>query len=53
MLTAHISGQAFLLVTDRRTEQAAIVGPLPNGIQERDLVPRLRRRDALSIHLKQ
>jgi hypothetical protein len=53
MLTAQVSGQALLLVTDRRTEQAAILGPLPGGIQERDLVPLLRRRDALSIHLKQ
>jgi hypothetical protein len=53
MLTAHVSGQALLLVTDRRTEQAAIVGPLPSGIQERDLVPLLQRREALSFHLKQ
>jgi hypothetical protein len=53
MLTAHVSGQALLLVTDRRTEQAALVSNLPSGIQERDLVALLRRRHALSIHLKQ
>lgn len=43
MTTAMVTGGAFLLVSDRETEIAAIVGNLPRGMQEEDILPLLQQ----------
>ncbi len=42
MLTAHTTGGALLLVSDRLTEQSGVVSALPGTIQEEELLPVLR-----------
>lgn len=52
MTTAMMTGDAFLLVSDRDTEVAAIVGNLPRGVQEEDILPLLQQEQKIDIHFK-
>ncbi|HLG78891.1 MAG TPA: hypothetical protein VKX46_20945 [Ktedonobacteraceae bacterium] len=49
METARVTGGALLLVSDRLTENAAIVGNLPGNIRDDELLARLDNEQMLDI----
>ena len=49
MTTAQVAGKALLLVSDRITENAAVVGNVPGDIQEQDILTALKQEQKLDI----
>ncbi|MBO0791387.1 MAG: hypothetical protein J2P36_10615 [Ktedonobacteraceae bacterium] len=53
MVTAQATNRVLLLVSDRLTENAAVVGNVPDDIQERDILPKLKQEHMLDIRFRQ
>ena len=52
MTTATLSFSAFLLMSERKTEQAKILSPVPSNIQDKDVLPLLKRENMYNIKFK-
>ncbi len=53
MMTAALSGDSFLLVSDRQTENAALISNLGRNIQETDLLKRINNAELVPIKMKE
>ncbi|HYU74824.1 MAG TPA: hypothetical protein VEL31_19320, partial [Ktedonobacteraceae bacterium] len=51
--TAQMTSGALLMVSDRLTEKAAVVGNVPGDIQEKDVLPLLKEKDMLDLRFKE
>lgn len=52
MLPARLLGAAFLIVSHRQTESAAIMAPFPADVEEKDILKRIRESGTYPIRLK-